>query len=138
MQLKTMVLVAVVLACTAAWCQSGAPVSAANCSSTAVDRNEFLGQTKPTSASSAAKGGAATAEDDSDSIEPTKPVLLRIQVQPKKQFWFKVTCPSTIDPCRTVGVWATDQKAAQAEAQRNFTNCTVTPIDASQQAHACN
>jgi hypothetical protein len=136
MKLKIIVLVAV--ACTAAWCQSGAPVSAANCSSTAVDRNEFLAQTKARSASSAAESGAATAEGDSDSIESTKPVLLGIQAQPKKQFWFKITCPSTIDPCRTFGVWATDQKAAQAEAQRNFANCTVTPIDASQQAHACN
>lgn len=89
------------------------------------------------SASSVAESGAATAEGDSDSSEPTKPMLLRIQAQPKKQFWFRIDCPSTIDPCRTFGVWATDQAAAQKEAQRNFTNCTVTPIDASQQAHAC-
>lgn len=82
------------------------------------------------SASSAAKSGAATAEGASDS-------MLRIQAQPKKQFWFRIDCPSTIDPCRTFGVWATDQAAAQKEAQRNFANCTVTPIDASQQAHAC-
>jgi len=87
--------------------------------------------------SSAAQSGSATAEGDSDLSEPTKPMLLRIQAQPKKQFWFRIDCPSTIDPCRTFGVWATDQATAQKEAQRNFANCTVTPIDASQQAHAC-
>src|SRR5262249_43582117 len=37
------------------------------------------------------------------------------QGKPMKQYWFKVICPSEIDPCRTFGVWAADQAAAQKE-----------------------
>jgi hypothetical protein len=127
MKLRLIVLVVVVFGSVGMWCQTASSVPKTLADAMAAPAPNSQAVVK----SSNNNGG-----DDLLS-EPTKPVLLRIQAQPKKQFWFRIDCPSTIDPCRTVGVWATDQAAAQKEAQRNFANCTVTPIDPSQQAHAC-